>query len=115
MSGIRRATLMPQLLPLLLPLLLLGACARAPEPPEHVTHEERALAKANAAWADAYNQRADEAYSPGNVRRFAPYRVTLNKGIWTVRTSAGTDLHGRAPTAVIIAGDGTTYVASIER
>jgi len=111
MSGIRRALL----LSLLLPALLLGACARAPDPPEHVTHEERALAKANAAWANLYTERADETFSPRNVRRFAPYRVTLNNGVWTVRTTADAGVHGRAPTAVIIADNGTTYVASIER
>jgi hypothetical protein len=100
---------------LVLAFLLLAACTRAQDPPEHVTHEERALAKANAAWSDIYAQRADETFSPGNVQRFAPYRVTLDKGVWTVRTSAPAELHGRAPTAVIIADTGKTYIASIER
>jgi hypothetical protein len=94
---------------------LLAACSRPPEPPEHVTHEERALAKANAAWADAFARRADEAFSPPNIQRFAPYRVTLDNGVWMVRTAAGAELHGRAPSAVILASDGTTYVASVER
>ena len=99
---------------LVLPLVFAG-CTRPSEPPEHVTHEERALAKANAAWAGVYTERADETYSPRNVQRFAPYRVTLSNGVWTVRTTAPADLHGRAPTAVVIANDGKTYVASVER
>lgn len=103
-----------RLAPLLTALLLLGACSRPP-PPEQVVHEERALAKANAAWADVYAQRADEAYSPQNIQRFAPYRVTLENGVWLVRTAAQPELHGRAPSAVILAKDGTTYIASVER
>jgi len=104
-----------RLAPLFTALLLLVACTRPPPPAERVTHEERALAKANAAWADVYAQRADEAFSPANIQRFAPYRVTLDNGVWTVRTTVSADMHGRAPTAVILANDGTTTVSSVER
>jgi hypothetical protein len=70
---------------------------------------------AHAAWADTFARRADPSYSPQNVQRFAPYRVTLEKGIWRVRTAAEARVHGRAPSAVILANDGTTYIASSER
>ena len=100
---------------LLLPLLLLLGCARAPEPRERVVHEERALAKANAAWADVYTGRAEDAYSPKNIRRFSPYTATLEDGVWVVRGTAAADVHGLMPSARVRADDGVTTVQSVER
>jgi hypothetical protein len=107
MKGIRCALF-------LLPTLL-GACSRPAPPPERVTHEERALAKANAAWSSIYSKTAEETYSAQNVRRFAPYSATLDNGVWTVRTAAPPDRHGRAPQADIRAADGVTTVLGVER
>jgi len=107
MKGIRCASI--------LVVTLLAACARAPQPPERVVHEERALAKANAAWAGVYSKTAEDAYSPANVRRFSPYSATLEQGTWRVRTAAPADRHGRAPEADILAEDGTTTVRGAER
>jgi hypothetical protein len=96
-------------------LLVLAACTRRATPPERVDHEERALAKANAAWSNAFTHRADEAFSPGNVRRFSPYTATLEDGVWIVRGTAREDRHGRMPAARVRAADGDTTVQSIER
>jgi len=101
--------------PPLLLLALLGACARTPAPAERVVHEERALAKANAAWASIHAKTAEATYSADNVRRFAPYSATLENGVWIVRTTAPADLHGRAPQAEIRAEDGVTTVHGDER
>jgi len=98
---------------LLLPLL--GACSRPAAPPERVTHEERALAKANAAWSSIYSKTAEDTYSAENVRRFAPYSARLQNGVWTVRTAAPPERHGRAPQADIRAVDGVTTVLGVER
>jgi hypothetical protein len=108
MSNCRRASLT------LLLVLLLGACTSRTEPAEHVTHEERALAKAHAAWASLFVQRADETFSPGNIQRFAPYQATLEDGVWIVRGTIPADFHGSMPEARIRADDGETRVRSIE-
>jgi hypothetical protein len=100
--------------PLLL-VLLFGACARPAAPPERVIHEERALAKANAAWSSVFTKTAEATYSAGNVQRFAPYSATLENGVWHVRTTAPADIHGRAPVADIRADDGDTSVHGVER
>jgi hypothetical protein len=99
----------------LLPRLLLVACARPAAPPERVDHEERALAKANAAWSSIYSKTAESTYSAANVRRFAPYSATLENGVWIVRTAASPDLHGRAPRAEVRADDGVTTAHADER
>jgi hypothetical protein len=96
-------------------LLLLSACSRPHEPAERVVHEERALAKANAAWADVFAQRAEEAFSPRNIRRFAPYTATLENGVWIVRGTMPADPHGPVPSARVRAADGVTTVQSIDR
>jgi hypothetical protein len=107
---------MPRMFHALLVLpALLTACARQPVPPERVTHEERALAKASAAWATVYTQRADETFSSGNIQRFSPYTATLHDGVWLVRGVAAADVHGRMPAARVSASDGTTTVETIER
>lgn len=108
MTALRHALLL-----LLLPLF--GACARSPQPAEPVVHEERALAKANAAWSSIYSKSAEDTYSAENVRRFAPYSATLENGVWAVRTTAPADVHGRSPEADIRAEDGTTSVRGVER
>jgi hypothetical protein len=100
---------------LLVLLALFVACSRPAAPPERVTHEEGALAKANAAWSSIYSSTAEDTYSAGNVRRFAPYSATLANGVWTVRTTAPPELHGRAPAADIRADDGVTTVVGVER
>jgi hypothetical protein len=82
---------------------------------ERVDHEERALAKAHGAWSSVYSKSADAAFSAENVLRFAPYSVTLDRGVWKVRTAAPTDVHGRAPEADIRADDGVTNVRGVER
>jgi hypothetical protein len=107
MNGFRYAPL------LLVPLF--GACTRPAAPPERVIHEERALAKANAAWSSVFTKTAEATYSAGNVRRFAPYSATLENGEWLVRTTAPADVHGRAPEADIRADDGNTRVHGVER
>ena len=96
-------------------LSLLGACSPPATPAERVTHEERALAKANAAWSSVYSKTAESTYSAENVRRFAPYSATRANGVWSVRTTAPANLHGRAPQADIRAGDGVTTVTGVER
>ena len=99
-----------------LPLMaLLAACTRPPAPAERVVHEERALAKANAAWSSVYSKTAEITYSAENIRRFAPYSATLNEGVWSVRTTAPAGLHGRAPEADIRADDGRTTVHGVDR
>lgn len=103
----------PRFIPIV-SLLLLAACTRAPAP-EPVVHEERALAKANAAWADLHTRRADEAYSPANIQRFAPYTATLENGVWVVRGTARAGVHGRMPGARVRADDGVTTVEAVER
>jgi hypothetical protein len=108
MKGIRCASL-------LLPVLLLAACARAPTPAEHVVHEERALAKAHAAWAALYAERADEVFSPQNIQRFAPYTATLENGTWIVRGTPPTESRGAMPAARIRADDGATTVQRVDR
>ena len=107
MTGLRRALF------LLLPLI--AACSRSAAAPERVTHEERALAKANAAWSSIYSKTAESTYSAQNVRRFAPYSATLRDGVWIVRSTAPTELHGRAPQADIRADDGDTTASGVER
>ena len=107
---------MPRFHPvLLLAPLVFAACARSPEPREAVTHEERALAKANAAWAQLYTQRADETFSPKNVQRFAPYTATLENDVWTVHGAVPANVHGAAPAARIRAQDGVTTVQVEQR
>jgi|SRR4051812_44404830 hypothetical protein len=96
-------------------VLLLGACTSRSEPPEHVTHEERALAKAQAAWANAFARRADETFLPENIHRFAPYLATLENGVWIVHGTVPADFRGRVPEARIRADDGTTTVQAVER
>src|SRR5207253_607877 len=98
-----------------LSVMFVGACTRPSQPPERVVHEERALAKANAAWSSTYSKTADRAFSEQNIRRFAPYSATLENGIWIVRTTAPSERHGRAPQADIRADDGVTTVQGVER
>jgi hypothetical protein len=106
MNGFRHASI--------LTFLALAACSR-PGPAERVVHEERALAKANAAWADVYTQRADETFSPQNIRRFAPYTATLESGTWIVRGAAPAEIHGSMPAARIRAADGEITVQRVDR
>jgi hypothetical protein len=100
---------------LLLLLASIGACSRPAAPPERIVHEERALAKANAAWTSIYSKTAEDTYSAKNIRRFAPYSATLDGGAWRVRTNAPSNVHGRAPEADIRAEDGVTTVRGVER
>ena len=109
MSRQRCASLIPLL------ALLLGACTARTEPAEHVTHEERALAKAHAAWASVFVERADETFSPANIQRFSPYTATLESGVWIVRGTVPADYQGSVPEARIRASDGETRVQTIER
>jgi len=104
-----------RLAPTLTALLLLAACARAPDPAERVTHEERALAKANAAWAGLYSQRADDTFSPPHIRRFAPYTAVLENGVWIVRGTAPAEFHGSMPGARVRESDGVTTIQVDER
>jgi hypothetical protein len=96
-------------------VLFIGACTSHGEPAERVTHEERALAKAHASWAALFAQRADETFSPGNIRRFAPYTATLENGVWIVRGTVPADVHGTMPAARVRADDGVTTVQAVER
>jgi hypothetical protein len=107
MSGIGR---------LLVPsLLLVAACSRPPAAPERVVHEERALAKANAAWANVYTKRANETFSPQNIRSFSPYTARLENGVWIVRGTRAADRRGQMPSARVRADDGVTTVESVDR
>lgn len=97
-------------------LSALLACASGCTPPaaapEPVDHEERALAKANAAWADMHARRGDATFSPANVRRFAPYSATLDHDVWTVRGTRPPGFVGEMPAARIRATDGVTTIES---
>jgi hypothetical protein len=75
-----------------------------------VVHEERALAKANAAWAALYTKRGEETFSPRNIQRFAPYTATLENGVWVVRGTLPSGLHEPMPSARVRAVDGVTTV-----
>jgi hypothetical protein len=90
-------------------LALLAACSHPPAS-ERVIHEERALAKANAAWAALYTRRGEEMFSPQNIRRFAPYTATLENGVWIVRGTVTSGLQEPTPTARVRAHDGVTTV-----
>jgi hypothetical protein len=96
-------------------VLIVSACTSHTEPAEHVTHEERALAKAHASWAALFVQRADETFSPGNIQRFSPYSATLENGTWVVRGTVPSEFHGSVPEARVRAADGVTTVQTVGR
>ena len=73
------------------------------------------MAKAHAAWAALYAERADVVFSPQNVQRFAPYTATLEDGTWVVRGTPPPDSRDPMPAARIRAEDGATTVQREDR